>query len=239
MSISWNLSSFSALAGLFAVFPCIWDMAAGVEDGQPQTGTRLIHKTEDTVCTFPFCDISPHFPAAGLTLNFYFIFSSHFTVSCSPWVCIDPNGRVGTFLLLKAIKMGDSPSAVAFFSFVKCLLSFQCLLSSSGSHRPVDSSFVVVRSKNVSQMRTVQILPKMKPSPTFCRSSVTHLSSIIQEPIAGLYFMHLYFSCPEACTQYVIPVLDSVGLTWELVRNADSPKLLNENMYYNNTPGDS
>ena len=107
--------------------------------------------------------------------------------------------------------MGDSPSAVLFFCFVKCLLSFQCLLSSSGSHRPVDSSFVVVCSKNVSQMRTVQILPTVKPPPTFCKSSVTHLSSIIQEQIAGLYFMHLYFCCPEACTQCVIPGLTALA----------------------------
>ena len=150
-----------------------------------------------------------------------------------------PKWQSRNFPTTKSHQNGWLTECCCFFCFVKCLLSLQCLLSSSGSHRPVDSSFVVVRSKNVSQMRTVQILPKMKPPPTFCRSSVTHLSSIIQEPIAGLYFIHLYFCCPEAYTQYVIPVLDSVGLTWELVRNADSPRLLNENMYYNNTPGDS
>lgn len=236
MSISWNLSSFLALAGLFAVFPCIWDVAARAGDGQPQTGTRFIHKTEDTVCTFPFCDISPHFPAAGLTLNFYFIFSSHFTELF--WVCIDPNGRVGTSLWLKAIKMVDSLHAVPFFCFVKCLLSFQCLLSSSGSHRPADSSFVVVRSKNVAKWELFKYHQKWNHLLLFAGLQLFISLPLFKSPLRGCILcisisvaQRLVLSVWSLC----LTALASPGSLLEM----HSPRLLNENLYYNNTPGDS
>ena len=238
MSISWNLSSFLALAGLFAVFPCIWGMAAGAGDGQPQTGTRFIHKTEDTVCTFPFCDISPHFPAAGLTLNFYFIFSSHFTELFSlslHW----PKWQSRDFLMAKSHQNGRLTKCCSlFFFFVKCLLSFQCLLSSSGSHRPADSSFVVVRSKNVAKWELFKYHQKWNHLLLFAGLQLFISLPLFKSPLRGCILcisisvaQRLVLSVWSLC----LTALASPGSLLEM----HSPRLLNENLYYNNTPGDS
>lgn len=179
-------------------------------------------------------------PLTFQLLDLPWTFTSYFqatSLSCSLWVCIDPNGRVGTSLWLKAIKMVDSPSAVPFF-FVKCLLSFQCLLSSSGSHRPADSSFVVVRSKNVAKWELFKYHQKWNHLLLFAGLQLFISLPLFKSPLRGCILcisisvaQRLVLSVWSLC----LTALASPGSLLEM----HSPRLLNENLYYNNTPGDS